>query len=70
MKFLSPDTKGLIDSVVIQRLQREGCVNLLLASHTDLELVDAVVVVDRFLINTHPDYVLVESAGLSRIRSI
>ena len=57
---------GLIGSAVVRRLQSEGFANLLLASHADLELTDAVAV-DRFFDEHSPEYVVLAAGRVGGI---
>lgn len=57
---------GLIGSAVVRRLQSEGFGNLLLASHADLELTDAVAV-DRFFDEHSPEYVVLAAGRVGGI---
>jgi GDP-L-fucose synthase len=57
---------GLIGSALVRRLQTEGFSNLLLASHADLELTDAVAV-DRFFDKHSPDYVVLAAGKVGGI---
>lgn len=57
---------GLIGSAVVRRLQNEGYDNLLLASHAELELTDAVAV-DRFFSQHSPEYVVLAAGRVGGI---
>jgi GDP-L-fucose synthase len=57
---------GLIGSAVVQRLQSQGFVNLLLASHDDLELTDAAAVDSFFDVHT-PKYVVLAAGRVGGI---
>lgn len=57
---------GLIGSAVVRRLQSEGFGNLLLASHADLELTDAIAV-DRFFDEHSPEYVVLAAGRVGGI---
>jgi len=57
---------GLIGSAVVRRLQDEGYDNLLLASHAELELTDAVAV-DRFFNEHSPQYVVLAAGRVGGI---
>ena len=57
---------GLIGSAVVHRLQSEGFGNLLLASHADLELMDAIAV-DRFFDEHSPEYVVLAAGRVGGI---
>jgi len=57
---------GLIGSAVVRRLQKEGYANLLLASHADLELTDALAT-DRFFDEHSPDYVVLAAGRVGGI---
>lgn len=57
---------GLIGSAVVRRLQKEGYDNLLLASHAELELTDAVAV-DRFFNEHSPEYVVLAAGRVGGI---
>ncbi len=57
---------GLIGSAVVRRLQSEGFGNLLLASHADLELTDAVAV-NRFFDEHSPEYVVLAAGRVGGI---
>lgn len=57
---------GLIGSAVTQRLQSQGFTNLLLPSHDDLELTDAVAVDSFFQVNS-PKYVVLAAGKVGGI---
>lgn len=57
---------GLIGSAVVRRLQSEGYDNLLLASHADLELTDALAV-DAFFDEHSPEYVVLAAGRVGGI---
>ncbi len=57
---------GLIGSAVVRRLQSKGFGNLLLASHADLELTDAVAV-GRFFDEYSPEYVVLAAGRVGGI---
>lgn len=57
---------GLIGSALVRRLQSEGFSNLVLSSHADLELTDAVAV-DRFFDMHSPDYVVLAAGKVGGI---
>jgi GDP-L-fucose synthase len=57
---------GLIGSALVRRLQSQGLGNLLLASHADLELTDAVAV-DHFFDEHSPEYVVLATGRVGGI---
>jgi GDP-L-fucose synthase len=57
---------GLIGSAVVRRLQSKGFGNLLLVSHADLELTDAVAV-DYFFAEHAPEYVVLAAGRVGGI---
>ena len=57
---------GLIGSAVVRRLQNEGFSNLLMISHADLDLTNAVAV-DHFFDEHSPDYVVLAAGKVGGI---
>lgn len=58
--------RGLVGSAIVRRLQADGCRNLVLRSHAELDLVrqDAV---ERFFAGEKPDYVFLAAATVGGI---
>jgi GDP-L-fucose synthase len=60
--------RGLVGSAVLRRLQREGADDLLLRTHTELDLTDQSRV-DRFFGDHKPDYVFLAAAKVGGIHA-
>jgi GDP-L-fucose synthase len=60
--------RGLVGSAIARRLQAEGCTNLLLRTHAELDLTDRAAV-DRFFAAESPEYVFLAAARVGGIHA-
>ncbi len=58
--------RGLVGSAMVRALQRVGCTNLILRTHTELDLTDGHAV-GHFFSNERPDYVFLAAARVGGI---
>lgn len=58
--------KGLVGSSIVRELEKQGYTNLILATHTELDLLD-INAVESFIQNKKPEYVFVAAAKVGGI---
>ncbi len=58
--------RGLVGSAIVRRLESAGCRDLILRSHTDVELTDQAAA-DAFLARERPQYVFLAAARVGGI---